>query len=57
MDAEPNQWGMEYFHMLFDYDYDLVKSPAGAWQWVPVNPDEKDLALPLTIRQSGLRPL
>ncbi len=40
----PTQWGMEYFHMLLDYDYDLVKSPAGAWQWVPVNPDEKDLA-------------
>ncbi len=30
----PTQWGIEYFHMLFDYDYDLVKSPAGAWQWV-----------------------
>jgi catalase-peroxidase len=35
---------MDYFRMLFDYDWDLVKSPAGAWQWVPVNPDEKDLA-------------
>jgi catalase-peroxidase len=41
---KPTQWGMNYFHMLFDYDYDLVKSPAGAWQWVPINPDEKDLA-------------
>jgi len=30
--------------MLFNYDYDLVKSPAGAWQWVPINPDENDLA-------------
>jgi catalase-peroxidase len=40
----PTQWGMEYFHMLFDYDYDLVKSPAGAQQWVPISPDEKDLA-------------
>jgi catalase-peroxidase len=40
----PTQWGMEYFHMLFDYDYDLTKSPAGAWQWVPVNPAENDLA-------------
>jgi catalase-peroxidase len=40
----PTQWGMEYFHMLFDYDYDLVKSPAGAHQWVPISPDEKDLA-------------
>jgi catalase-peroxidase len=35
---------MGYFDMLFGYDWNLVKSPAGAWQWVPVNPDEKDLA-------------
>jgi catalase-peroxidase len=41
---KPTQWGMGYFDMLFGYDWDLVKSPAGAWQWVPVNPDEKDLA-------------
>lgn len=40
----PIQWDMGYFHMLFDYDWNLVKSPAGSWQWVPVNPDEKDLA-------------
>ena len=30
--------------MLFGYDWNLVKSPAGAYQWVPVNPEEKDLA-------------
>jgi len=35
---------MGYFDMLFGYDWNLVKSPAGAWQWVPVNPDEKHLA-------------
>ena len=35
---------MGYFDLLFGYDWNLVKSPAGAWQWVPVNPDEKDLA-------------
>jgi catalase-peroxidase len=40
----PTQWDMGYFDLLFGYDWDLVKSPAGAWQWVPVNPDEKDLA-------------
>jgi catalase-peroxidase len=40
----PIQWSMDYFHMLFNYDYDLVKSPAGAWQWIPINPDENDLA-------------
>ena len=41
---KPTRWGMAYFDMLFGYDYDLVKSPAGAWQWTPVNPAEKDLA-------------
>jgi len=40
----PIKWDMGYFDMLFGYDWDLVKSPAGAWQWVPVNPSEKDLA-------------
>jgi catalase-peroxidase len=40
----PVQWDNGYFDMLFGYDWDIVKSPAGAWQWVPVNPDEKDLA-------------
>jgi catalase-peroxidase len=41
---KPTQWDMGYFDMLFGYDWNLVKSPAGAWQWVPVSPDEKDLA-------------
>ncbi len=40
----PTQWDMGYFDMLFGYDWDLVKSPAGAWQWVPVNLEEKDFA-------------
>jgi catalase-peroxidase len=41
---KPTQWDMGYFDMLFGYDWNLVKSPAGAWQWVPVSPEEKDLA-------------
>ena len=41
----PTQWDNGYFDMLFGYEWDLVtKSPAGAWQWVPVNPSEEDLA-------------
>jgi catalase-peroxidase len=40
----PIQWDMGYFDMLFGYDWDVVKSPTGAWQWHPVNPAEKDLA-------------
>jgi len=40
----PIKWDMGYFDMLFGYDWNLVKSPAGAWQWVPVSPEKKDLA-------------
>ena len=40
----PVKWDMGFFDMLLGYDWDLVKSPAGAWQWVPVNPNEEDLA-------------
>ena len=40
----PTQWDMGYFHMLFDYEYELIKSPAGAWQWQPTDVAEKDLA-------------
>ena len=42
--SNPIKWDNGYFDLLFGYDWDLVKSPAGAYQWVPVNPDEKDLA-------------
>jgi len=42
--SNPTQWDMGYFDVLFGYDWNLVKSPAGAYQWVPVNPDGKDLA-------------
>ena len=40
----PIQWDMSYFHMLLDYDYELVKSPAGAWQWQPKNVAPQDMA-------------
>ncbi|MCO5098704.1 MAG: catalase/peroxidase HPI [Rhodocyclaceae bacterium] len=40
----PTQWDMGYFDMLFSYDWNLVKSPSGAWQWVPANVADKDLA-------------
>ena len=42
--ANPIKWDNGYFDILFGYDWDLVKSPAGANQWVPVNPAAKDLA-------------
>ncbi len=34
----PIQWDNSYFDTLFAYDWNLEKSPAGAWQWVPTDP-------------------
>ncbi len=42
--AHPTRWDNGYFDVLFGYEWNLVKSPAGAWQWVPVAPDESFLA-------------
>jgi catalase-peroxidase len=33
----PIKWDNGYFDVLFGYDWELVKSPAGAWQWTPKN--------------------
>ncbi len=35
----PTKWDNSYFDTLFKYDWNLVKSPAGAWQWVPSDPE------------------
>ena len=40
----PTQWGNDYFRLLFKYEFELVKSPAGAWQWQPIDQEEADMA-------------
>ena len=40
----PTQWSENYFRLLLDYDYELVRSPAGAKQWQPINQREEDMA-------------
>jgi len=40
----PIQWSNNYFRMLLEYDYELVKSPAGAPQWQPINQKPEDMA-------------
>ena len=42
--SNPIKWDMGYFDVLFGYEWDLVKSPAGAHQWTPKNLQEKDMA-------------
>jgi catalase-peroxidase len=39
----PTQWDNSYLDILFRYDWDVVKSPAGAWQWVPTDPAAAEL--------------
>ncbi len=42
--ANPTQWDNGYFDLLFGYDWNLTKSPAGAWIWEPVGVSESDMA-------------
>jgi catalase-peroxidase len=35
----PTRWDNGYLELLYRYDWDLTKSPAGAWQWTPANPE------------------
>jgi len=41
--THPTRWDNGYFHLLLGYDWELKKSPAGAWQWEPVNIREEDM--------------
>jgi catalase-peroxidase len=38
----PTRWDNGYLEVLYRYDWDLTKSPAGAWQWTPTDPAAKD---------------
>ena len=42
--SNPTQWDNGYFDLLLGYEWELVKSPAGANQWHAVNPKDEDLA-------------
>ncbi|HSH74329.1 MAG TPA: catalase/peroxidase HPI, partial [Longimicrobiales bacterium] len=39
----PTQWDNSYLDTLFGYEWEVTKSPAGAWQWVPTDPAAADL--------------
>ena len=52
---DPIHWDNGYFENLFGYEWELTKSPAGAQQWTPKNPEAQGTALfrTLTIRRSA----
>ena len=39
----PIKWDMDYLRLLFKYDWELKKSPAGAWQWHPKDCEDADM--------------
>ncbi|NDV48402.1 MULTISPECIES: catalase/peroxidase HPI [unclassified Salipiger] len=41
--SNPTQWDMGWFDMLFGHEWELKKSPAGAWQWMPVDIKPEDM--------------
>lgn len=43
--AEPIKWTMGYLKTLFKYEWELVKSPAGAYQWLAKDVDEEDMVV------------
>lgn len=51
--THPTQWDNGYFELLLNHEWQSVKSPAGAWQWEPVDIKEQDK--PLDAEDSSVR--
>jgi catalase-peroxidase len=51
--THPTRWDNDYFNMLLNYGWELKKSPAGAWQWEPINIKEEDK--PVDVENPSIR--
>jgi len=51
--TNPTQWDNGYFYLLLNHEWELKKSPAGAWQWEPVNLKEEDK--PVDVEDPSIR--
>ncbi|RNF33234.1 catalase/peroxidase HPI [Paracoccus methylarcula] len=51
--TNPTQWDNGFFEMLFNHEWELRKSPAGAWQWEPVDIREEDK--PVDVEDPSIR--
>ena len=51
--TNPTQWDNGYFEMLLNHEWELTKSPAGAWQWKPVDIKEEDK--PVDVEDPSIR--
>lgn len=55
--ANPTRWDMGYLKTLFKYEWELVKSPAGAHQWLAKNVEEEDMVVDAHNPKKKLRPM
>ncbi|MBE0452775.1 MAG: catalase/peroxidase HPI [Roseovarius sp.] len=55
--TEPTKWDMGYFKLLFGYEWELTKSPAGAWQWRPIDIKEEDMPVDPTDASKRVMPM
>jgi len=51
--TNPTQWDNGYFHLLLNYEWELKKSPAGAWQWEPIDIKPEDQ--PVDVEDPSIR--
>jgi catalase-peroxidase len=51
--THPTRWDNGYFEMLFKHEWALKKSPAGAWQWQPVDIKQEDM--PVDVEDPSIR--
>ncbi|EIK44227.1 catalase/peroxidase HPI [Cellvibrio sp. BR] len=51
--TNPTQWDNGYFEMLLNHEWELTKSPAGAWQWKPIDIKEEDK--PVDVEDPSIR--
>ena len=51
--THPTKWDNGYFHLLFTYEWELKRSPAGATQWEPINIAEVDM--PVDVEDPSIR--
>lgn len=55
--THPDRWNHEYLHLLLDYEWGLEKSPAGAFQWEPIDIKEEDKPLDAQIPSQRRNPM
>jgi catalase-peroxidase len=53
----PTKWDNSFFEMLFKYDWNLQKSPGGAYQWVPTDPKTDELVPDAHIDGKSSKPI